>query len=126
MKAVLDASALLAYVQNERGAEVVDSVLSEAAISAVNWSEVIQKSIGNDVAVGGMLEDLIALGLAVLPFSAEDAETAARLSVHTKRYGLSLGDRACLGLGLKLGVPVMTTDRAWTKVELPLIVRLVR
>jgi ribonuclease VapC len=54
VKAVLDASALLAYLQNEPGSEVVEAVLVESAISSVNWAEVVQKSIAAGVDVTGL------------------------------------------------------------------------
>lgn len=59
----------------------------------------------------GMLDDLQALGLVVETFTPEDAEIAGRLWEQTRQYGLSLGDRACLSLGLRLNVPVLTCDR---------------
>lgn len=79
MTVVLDASALLAYLKDEPGGDAVDAVLTEARISSVNWSEVIQKSLAAGVAVDGMLDDLQALGLTVEPFTSEDAEEAGRL-----------------------------------------------
>lgn len=117
MNVVLDASALLAWLHGEAGAESVDVALTEAAISSVNWAEVVQKALGRGVDVAGMREDLAALGLNVVPFDAEDAERAGRLWSLTQPYGLSLGDRACLALGLRLATPVLTADRAWAPLE---------
>ncbi len=126
MTVVLDASALLAYLQGEPGEKVVDRVLKESVISSVNWAEVVQKSIAAEVDVCGMLEDLKALGLQVEPFTAEDGETAGRLWTQTRQVGLSLGDRACLSLGLRLKVPVLTADRAWKNLNLSLDVQVIR
>ena len=126
MKAVLDASALLAYLQNEPGSEVVKAVLLESAISSVNWAEVVQKSIAAGVDVTGLREDVQALGLTILPFTPEEAEIAARLWPKTRSHGLSLGDRACLSLGLRLAVPVMTTDQVWASLDLSIAVHVVR
>lgn len=126
MKAVLDASALLAYLQNEPGSEVVEAVLLESAISSVNWAEVVQKSIAAGVDVTGLREDVQALGLTILPFTPEEAEIAGWLWPKTRSHGLSLGDRACLSLGLRLGVPVMTTDRVWASLDLSIAVHVVR
>ena len=106
MTVVLDASALLAYLKGESGEKVVDGVLAESVISSVNWAEVVQKSIAAEVEVDGMLDDLQALGLKVEPFTPEDGEKTGRLWQQTRQAGLSLGDRACLSLGLRLGVPV--------------------
>jgi len=126
VKAALDASALLAYLQDEPGSHAVEAVLADSAMSSVNWAEVVQKSIAAGIAVNGMLDDLAALGLAILPFTPEEAEIAGRLWMQTRKHGLSLGDRACLSLGLKLNIPVLTTDRVWTKLGLPLEIRVVR
>lgn len=126
VKAALDASALLAYLQDEPGSDTVEAVLAEAVISSVNWAEVVQKSIAGGIAVDGMIDDFAALGLAVLPFTPEEAEMAGRLWTQTRRHGLSLGDRACLSLALKLNIPVLTTDRIWTKLGVPVEIRVVR
>lgn len=104
MKVVLDASALLAYLQDEPGGEEVEAVLTESVISSVNWAEVVQKSIAANVIVDGMIDDLKALGLEIYPFTPEDAEITGRLWQQTRRCGLSLGDRACLSLGLRLSM----------------------
>ncbi|MCC5667216.1 type II toxin-antitoxin system VapC family toxin [Nostoc sp. CHAB 5784] len=126
MNAVLDASAMLAYLQDEPGSEAVEVVLAESVISSVNWAEVVQKSIAAGVTVDGMRVDLEALGLEIYPFAPEDAEVTGRLWQQTRQYGLSLGDRACLSLGLKFGIPVLTTDRAWANLGLTLDVRVIR
>ena len=126
MKAVLDASALLAYLQDEPGSEIIEPMLDESAISSGNWAEVVQKSIAGGVDVDGLREDVEALGLSLLPFTPEEAETAGRLWLQTRSCGLSLGDRACLSLGIRLGVPVLTTDQIWATLNLPVTVRVTR
>ncbi|BBM68884.1 type II toxin-antitoxin system VapC family toxin [Rhodothermus marinus] len=110
---VLDASALLAWLHDEPGGDQVEALLEVAVMSAVNWSEVLQKSLARGVAVEGLREDLEALGLQIEPFIIRDAEIAAGLWEQTRPLGLSLADRACLALGLRLGWPVVTADRAW-------------
>jgi ribonuclease VapC len=117
---VLDASALLAYFHDEPGADTVDAVLAESFMSTVNWSEVVQKSLARGVDTQGLREDVEALGVRVEAFTAEDAECAARLWPATRALGLSLGDRACLALGRRVGFPVLTTDRAWLDLAEPL------
>jgi PIN domain nuclease of toxin-antitoxin system len=126
MTVVLDASALLAYLKDEPGGDVVEAILAESVISSVNWAEVIQKAIAAGVVVEGMLDDLQALGLVVEPFTPEDGEAAGRLWEKTRSFGLSLGDRACLSLGLRLGVAILTSDRAWLNLDLGLDIRAVR
>lgn len=126
MRTALDASALLAYLQDEPGSDTVEAALADSVMSSVNWAEVVQKTIAGGIAVERMLHDLAALGLAVLPFTAEEAETAGRLWIQTRKHGLSLADRACLSLGLRLNIPILTTDRIWTKLGLPLEIRALR
>ena len=124
MSVVLDASALLAYLLQEPGSDRVDGWLDAAVLSSVNWAEVVQKSLAAGVEVENLREDLQALGVAVEPFSAVDADTAARLWPHTRRHGLSLADRACLSLALRLNLPVLTCDRVWAELGLPLQIEL--
>jgi len=71
---VLDASALLAYLLQEPGAEVVDGLLGDARMASVNWAEVVQKSLSAGVDVEGMREELQSLGMGVEPFLAVDGE----------------------------------------------------
>ena len=124
---VLDASALLALLQQEPGAETVETLLEEAVISSVNWSEVVQKSLDRGVELDNLREDLKALGLAIAPFDVEDAEIAAALRRGTAELGLSLADRACLALASRLSIPALTTDSAWAELQLEAVfVRLIR
>ena len=126
MSVVLDASALLAYLQDEPGGERVRAVLAEAVMSAVNWAEVIGKARGQGIDTQGLQEDLASLGLALEPFSAIQAEIAGQLKDRTRRYGLSLGDRACLALGSDRGESVYTADRAWQHLHVGIEVETIR
>lgn len=112
-RAVMDASALLAFLQSEPGSADAEAVLADAAISAVNWSEVVQKALAAEVETSGMKTDIQALGLTIEAFTAEHVEFAAQLWPATKKYGLSLADRACLSLGHHLQLPILTMDKAW-------------
>ncbi len=123
---VLDASALLALLHRETGANVVKQVLSTAAISSVNWSEVAQKSIERDLSMGPLRADLVEVGLDIEPFTVEDAEMAAEMYQATRASGLSLGDRASLALARRLGSPALTADRRWADIRLGVEVRLIR
>ena len=123
---VLDASALLAVLNRESGAEVVAPLLGRAAISSVNWTEVLQRAIALGMEVGDVRDELTSLGLRILPFTAEDAEPTARLWSLTRQAGLSLGDRACLSLARKLGHPALTAERLWAGLDLGVEVRLIR
>ena len=123
---VIDASALLALLHSEPGAEVVEEVLEQAAISTVNWSEVYQRWIAHGVDVAGLRADVEALGLEIVPLTVEDAEQAAELWSATRLRGLSLGDRACLALARRLVRPALTADRAWLDLGLGVEVRAIR
>lgn len=130
MTTVLDASALLGFLQDEPGCDQVEAVLPEAVISSVNWAEVVQKSIAAGIDVEGMRNDFEALGLRILPFTAEEAELAGQLwqqtRQQTRQRGLSLGDRACLSVGIELKAPVLTADQIWTTLDLPVTVQCIR
>lgn len=109
---VLDASALLAFLGGEPGADAVEVALDDgASCSAANWSEAAQKVLaaGGDWDLAGALLD--AYGLAVEPVLVADAEWAARR--WRAGEGLSLGDRLCLALAARLDVEAVTADRSW-------------
>jgi ribonuclease VapC len=123
---VLDASALLALLHAERGGEVVEKAVEHGAISTVNWSEVYRRWATHGVEIGGLRADVEGLGLTILPFTVSDAEDAAELSGPTRHLGLSLGDRACLALARRLGVPALTADRSWREHDLGVDVQTIR
>ena len=127
MTGVLDASAVLALLADEPGAEQVAAALEEgAAINAVNDSEVLAKLLERDVPIGLAATSLRALGMHVEPFDVGYATVTAWLREATRHAGLSLGDRACLATALLLGLPVWTADRAWHDVDVGVTVRWVR
>lgn len=114
---VLDASALLAWLNQEPGGEKVESILDRSLVSAVNLSETIQKSLASGADVVGLREDLGALGLHTVDFTSEDAELAAGMWPRTRTLGLSLADRCCLATARRFGLPAITADRDWARVE---------
>ncbi|MCF6236999.1 MAG: type II toxin-antitoxin system VapC family toxin [Gammaproteobacteria bacterium] len=115
---ILDASALLALIQNEPGAERVQLELHHCSISAVNWSEVVQKLIRYDPDAANMRPALEEVGLKITPFSSEQAELCASLWLPCKNLGLSLADRICLQLGMSTGKTILTADTAWDKLDI--------
>lgn len=125
---VLDASALLALLFDEPGAELVERALPASMLSAVNLSEVMQKSIDRGVGVPGLRDDLEALGIEVVVFDADAAEETANLRAATRSAGLSLGDRACMALAARSNLPAMTADRSWAELDVgtPIEVVLIR
>lgn len=112
MSAVMDASALLAFVRQEEGAEVVEAHLVEqASCSSANWSEVSQKVLASGRNWGLVSALLGNYPLQVEPVTREDAEWAA--SRWRPGDGLSLADRLCLALAARLDSQVLTADRSW-------------
>lgn len=113
IEAVLDASALLAFLRAEAGAGRVGDVLGRACVSAVNLAE----TFGKLIEYGGRLEEILPqferLQIPVIPFGSDHARLAAALRTPTRRAGLSLGDRACLALAIATGVPAFTTEGQW-------------
>lgn len=126
MTAVIDASALLALLFAEPGAETVaDAIAGDAAMSAVNLSEVatvlLRREQDPDKILAPVREQL-----AVESFTDADALTAAALYPKTAGKGLSLGDRSCLALAQRLDAPAMTAEHAWAELKLDIQVQLVR
>jgi len=130
--AVLDASALLAYLREEPGADVVaDAIAGGATISTVNLAEVLSRAAdrgADPIALTGDMTDRGLLGgaIAVEPFTTADAAEVARLRPATRDAGLSLGDRACLALARRLDAPAFAADAAWSRLDLAVDVRQVR
>jgi ribonuclease VapC len=123
---VVDSSAVLALLNREPGEELVKPLIDRSAISSVNWTEVVQKSLERSIDVGAMAMGLGSVGLSIEPFDAGDAEMTARLWRPTRSAGLSLADRACLALALRLEAPVLTTDRAWAGLDHGVDVQVIR
>ena len=121
---VLDASALLALLQGEPGADEVEAVLDGALMSYVNLSEVLQKAAQHDVGTEGLEYDLEALGIEFREFDSAMARPAAEL--WSEGSGLSLGDRTCLALAMVTGSTALTCDRGWAIEDLGVGVRVIR
>lgn len=112
MSAVLDASALLAFLQGEEGADAVEARLTERAqCGAANWSEVAQKVLSADRDWDLARALLVSYDLRIEPVVVDDAEWAARR--WRRGEGLSLGDRLCLALAGRVGVEAWTADTSW-------------
>lgn len=125
-RAVLDASAFLAYSRREAGAAQVEAVLPGAAMSSANWAEVAQHTIRRGDSLTRLRGIVRSVELTVLPFGMEDAERTATLWPQTKHKGLSLADRACLALAERLGATAYTADRAWADLEVGVEIRVIR
>ena len=123
---VLDASAVLCLLQEEKGAERVERALPSAVIGAVNYAEVVGKLVESgidDATADGLIGTL---QLKVVPFDRTQARLAGALRAATRKLGLSLGDRACLALAAAEGATALTCERIWTKFEAPCRVEALR
>jgi PIN domain nuclease of toxin-antitoxin system len=129
---VLDASAFLAYLRDETGAEIVENALIDGCyISIINWVEVLSKVVDLGESPDEIIkrlrdEGLLENSLEIIACNEEDATTIAKLRPLTKSAGLSLGDRACLALGKRLNLPVLTADKVWTSLSLGITINLIR
>lgn len=121
--AVLDASAFLAYLHDERGADVVARLMESGAyISAVNWAEVLSKEseLGTnpqDLVSGLVKQNILNVGIEVVPLTEEDASLMAQIRACIKRFDLPIGDLACLALGKRLRIPVFTDEHRWMALD---------
>ena len=123
---MLDASALLALVMGEDGAEAIHTVLPYARISAVNLSEVVAKLQERGVPDDVIAASLAELDLAVVPFDRDQAVRAGLVRMGTKGRGLSLGDRACLAAAAAENATAITTDRAWSDLAIGVAIEVAR
>lgn len=116
---VFDTSAVIALLRGEPGAALVASRVGQAAMSAVNLQELVKALILRGVTLSVIEEMVQELRLDLHAHDREAAFAAARLTEATRHHGSGLGDRTCMALAIKLGVPVLTTDRAWAKLTIP-------
>ena len=117
-KVVLDASALLALIKNESGAKVVEELLGNIIMSSVNVTGVAGILLDSDMSLEEAQEAIEPFIDSIVSFDLEYSMACASLKKITKHLGLSLGDRACIALGIKLGVPIYTADKIWAKLNL--------
>jgi len=124
---VLDASALLAVLNGEPGAEqLTPDLLSIATSSTVNLAEVQSKLVSRGIDPEDAWAAASSPILEAMVFTTEQAKITGSLVAQTSKLGLSLGDRACLALGISLKAPVYTADRLWKNLKLGIQIHVVR
>jgi ribonuclease VapC len=126
LEVVIDASALLALLNDEPGADVVAEALPQGVISAVNLSEVVAKLCDAGMPEKAIHQALKPLGIEIVPFGEEEAYQAGLLRTSTQKLGISLGDRACLSLAKKLGIEALTADKAWAGLSIGTTIKVIR
>lgn len=114
---ILDASAILAVLQNEIGKEKVEPILDKSAVSRVNVTEVLTKLVEKGMSVGEAKQAFDDLDLKIIEFDENQSLESAELRPLTKHLGLSLGDRCCLALALLENATAVTADRDWAKLN---------
>ncbi len=125
--AVLDASALIALLQQEPGAERVAAAMAGGfLISAVNFAEVATKLAERGVPADAIRDALSEFEPAVVDLDVDLAYALADLWTASRRVRLSLGDRACLALARRLALPAVTADRSWERLDIGVTVVAIR
>jgi PIN domain nuclease of toxin-antitoxin system len=124
---VLDASVVLALLNQESGADgLTPDLLSNATSSTVNLAEVQTKLVSEGGSPDEAWEDTLSPIREAMPFTDEQAKIAGSLVAQTRKLGLSLGDRACLALGIVLKAPIYTADRTWKNLKLGVRIHVIR
>lgn len=126
MTVAVDASAMLAMIFGEPGADHVFEAVKGGMMSTVNFSEVLTKCLEQGADADFAERQIARLTISLAPFTVQDGKTAAALRLPTRYRGLSLGDRACLALALRESVPVITADRQWDGLDVGVDIRLIR
>ena len=126
-KVVLDASALLALLNNEPGAETLSlRLLAQGVVSTVNLAEVQSRLVNAGIEPSAAWQAATTPVSEIAPFTADQAKIAGSLTALTRALGLSLGDRACLALAIERRAPVYTADRSWKKLQVGISIHLIR
>lgn len=127
MACVLDTSALIAFLKQEKGwEEVADYFTQDIYFSEVNRAEFYTHMVRNGQTVENAEALIQRTELLVIDFNQQQAVITAELYRTTRQYGLSLGDRACLALGVSRSLPVITADRVWQKLNINVQINIIR
>lgn len=126
MAFVFDASVVLAVLFEEPIGNLQFGDLLEGLLSSVNYSEILARCVDRGMGADLAERQIARLNMAIVPFDAGNARQAAQLREATRHRGLSLGDRACLALARREGLPVLTADRQWEGLDVGVDIRLIR
>jgi ribonuclease VapC len=124
--ALLDSTALLAFLFDETGADVVGSVILRACVSALTYAETLDRLVRAGMPVGEAARELDSLGLAFEPLDARLVGEAAQLVPSTRFFGVTLSGRVTLALALRHKVPAYTTDKTWALPKIGAEVKVIR
>jgi PIN domain nuclease of toxin-antitoxin system len=116
-KVILDSSAMLALIKNEEGSSVVEELLGSIVMSSVNISEVAAILLDSEMSAEQVTQATLPFIDSIIAFDVEHSILCADLKKSTKHLGLSLGDRACISLGMKLRLPIYTADKIWAELK---------
>jgi PIN domain nuclease of toxin-antitoxin system len=121
---VLDSSAILGLLWSEQGSGIVSAVIDRALVCVVNEAEVVSALVRR-----GEAPKRAAQIVEKLPYKAVDLDRRLALQAGAlwrefKPRGLSLGDRCCLALAEREGLPVLTSDKRWADLSIGVEVRL--
>lgn len=116
---VFDASALIALLRDEPGADLVAGYVGDGLVSAVNLQEVVKALLRRGIPLEIAQTMIGALHLDVRPHTALEAFAAAALHGQTAQFVSGLGDRTCMALAIAEGLPALTADRVWSNIQIP-------
>lgn len=125
-RAVLDASAVLAVINGEPGAQAVAKVVGDAAVSTVTMAEILSKLVEWEMQIDQARQTVDIFDFEIPAFDRPQADLAGYFRAVTRRQGLSLADRACLALAARLAVPAYTADQAWGGLGIGVDIELIR
>ena len=108
---ILDSSVVLTYLLDEPGRLAAEAAIADRGrISSANLAEVIGRLVRDGTDPGIAADTKLALPLIIIDWM-RVWPSGRRDGAPTRRFGLSLGDRACLALAKREGLPAMTADR---------------
>ncbi len=124
---VLDASAILAIVRGEPGADKALALAKARSFtSSVNVAEMVTKCVQWNYPEAAALGVVASCDIEVVTFTQDHAVLAGQLRRLSKGGVLSLGDRACIATAIRLNATIVTADRIWTTLDIDCPIELIR